>query len=457
MAAWIAGRTQRMLQALMVTMLVMLAVASPRQCLAQSAPTAGATSAPATAASNAHADTYTLSGERLSQAIRLARDENILHFAAIGWSILVLILLLVTGAVARLRHWAAAVTGRRWLQGCLFLPALLLITSLASLPLAAIGHHLARIYRLSVQGWAGWLGDEAKALALSLIVGTLLLSLVLLIIRRAPRRWWLWFWIASIPIELATVVVYPILVDPLFNHFEPLARTHPALVDQLERVVAKSGMQIPPQRMFLMKASEKYTGVNAYVTGLGASKRVVVWDTSIEKLPTNQILFVFGHEQGHYVLGHIWKGLVFYSAVSLVFFWIGALAIRRLIRRYGARWRIPSESDWAAAAVVLLVLGILLFFLEPIGNSFSRWEEHQADIYGQEVIHGIVADPQATASASFQALGEIWLEDPSPSRFIEFWTYSHPSVAHRMYFAAHYDPWRAGERPRYFAAAPAGD
>src|SRR6202012_1695023 len=117
-------------------------------------------------------------------------------------------------------------------------------------------------------------------------------------------------------------------------HLEPLTQSNPALVDQLERVVARSGMEIPPQRMFLMKASEKYTGLNAYVTGLGASKRVVVWDTTIQKLPTDQILFVFGHEQGHYVLNHIWKGLIFYSAIFLVFFWISYHAVHWLIGRY---------------------------------------------------------------------------------------------------------------------------
>lgn len=432
-------------------------------CFAVGAPTAraqadtpaAAQASPGSTAQPAHADTYSLSGDKLAKAIRLSHDRNILHFVSAGWSILFLILFLLSRGVARLRDWAASVTERPWLQGFLFLPPFFLIISLADLPFAAIEQHLSRAYGLSVQGWASWLGDQAKGLLLTLIVGTLVLSLVFLIIRRSERRWWFWFWIVSIPLEVLTIVVVPIVIDPMFNHFEPLAQSNPALVDQLERVVAQSGMQIPPSRMFLMKASEKSTGLNAYVTGLGASKRVVVWDTTIQKLPTDEILFVFGHEQGHYVLNHIWKGLAFYSAIFFVFFWISFHAIHWLIRRYGASWRTTSQSDWAAAAVLMLVLGVLMFFLDPIGNSFSRAQEHQADVYGQEVVHGIVPDPQGTASAAFQSLGEVWLEDPHPSHFIEFWTYSHPSVAHRMNFAAHYDPWTTGSHPRYFASAQA--
>jgi Zn-dependent protease with chaperone function len=92
---------------------------------------------------------------------------------------------------------------------------------------------------------------------------------------------------------------------------------------------------------------------------------------------------------------------------------------------------------------------VLNFLAEPIGNAFSRWEEHQADVYGQEVIHGLVPDAQATMVRSFQRLGEMWLDVPHPNPFVVWWTYSHPTTAQREAFAAGYDPWRPGQRPRY--------
>jgi Zn-dependent protease with chaperone function len=98
----------------------------------------------------------------------------------------------------------------------------------------------------------------------------------------------------------------------------------------------------------------------------------------------------------------------------------------------------------------LLVFTCISFLFSPIANAFSRWEEHQADVFGQEAIHGLVPDPQVTAQKAFLSLGENSLEAPNPNPFVEFWLYSHPSVSRRADFAAHYDPWLSGHHPRYF-------
>jgi Zn-dependent protease with chaperone function len=100
--------------------------------------------------------------------------------------------------------------------------------------------------------------------------------------------------------------------------------------------------------------------------------------------------------------------------------------------------------------VLLFAISAASFVLQPIGNAFSRYFEHQADVYGQEAIHGIVPDPQKTAVSAFNSLGEAWLEDPTPSPLIEFWTYNHPSVQNRANFALHYNPWANGGHGRFF-------
>jgi STE24 endopeptidase len=216
-------------------------------------------------------------------------------------------------------------------------------------------------------------------------------------------------------------------------------------------VVEKTGVSIPPARMFLMKASEKYTSSNAYVTGFGSSRRVVVWDTTLKSSPQDEVLLVFGHELGHYVLHHIERGLVAGAVVTLFFLWMGAHFVRWLIWRYGPGWHIASLEDWAATGVLLLALSILSFVAEPIANSISRMLEHQADVFGLEVVHGIVADPQKVDAESFQRLGEQALEYPYPSALVVLWTYTHPPIAAREAFAASYDPWRPGGQPRYFS------
>ena len=208
---------------------------------------------------------------------------------------------------------------------------------------------LAVVYGQSVQGWGSWAWDAAKSFLLVFVFGGLLVMLLFWVIRKSPARWWFWFWIPAMLFVLLSVFVAPVIIDPLFNKFEPLAKTNPALVDRLEQVVARGGIQIPPERMFLMKASEKVTTLNAYVTGYGASKRVVVWDNSIAKATPDEISFIFGHEMGHYVLNHIPATLRLLGVLLLVEFYLGYRGIQWLIARYGAALAHPIAERLGCA------------------------------------------------------------------------------------------------------------
>lgn len=437
-------------------LLLLLSVLQPAKAPGQSLqnlpqiadPAASPTAGPQS--SSARAAYYSLPPDKLARAVAFSRKRTMLGFAQTAWGTLTLVLLLSFGVVARLRDWTVGATRRRWLQGFLFIPLLLLAVDALSLPLDLYGQHLELGYGQSVQSWAGWWQDWAKGEFLGMVVASLLALLLLWLIRKSPRRWWTWAWLASLPIMVLLVFIAPVAIEPLFNTFEPLSKSDPALVARLEQVVHRGGIAIPPDRMFLMKASEKVTGVNAYVTGFGASKRVVVWDTTIARATPDEISFIFAHEMGHYVLGHIVRGLLFAAALSLVLLWMGYHSVRWLIGRFGARWRIAAVEDWGSLAVLALAFSVFGFLGEPIANGFSRAQEHAADVYGQEAIHGIVAHPSQTAQESFQLLGESYLEDPNPRPFVEIWTYNHPSVASRAAFAANYHPWARGQQPRYF-------
>jgi len=151
---------------------------------------------------------------------------------------------------------------------------------------------------------------------------------------------------------------------------------------------------------------------------------------------------------GHYVLGHVRNTLIFVSALLLVLLFLGYHALHWMLRRWGAGWRIRDVSDWASLPALLLLFAIFSFLTEPLVNTYSRNQEHQADVYGLEVTHGIVPHSRAAAVHSFQVMGEVDLDEPNPNRFIEFWMYTHPSTSERMAFAENYDPWKDG-RPRY--------
>ena len=201
--------------------------------------------------------------------------------------------------------------------------------------------------------------------------------------------------------------------------------------------------------MYLMNASSKLNELNAYVTGIGASERVVVWDTTIAQMNTPQILFVFGHEMGHYVLHHIRDGILFTAGVLFVFLFAAFHVLHRALRRFGGRWGIRAMDDWASLPVFIFAMMIFSFIFTPIDNAFSRHLEHQADQYGLEVIHGIVPDAPQVAAQSFQILGEIDLAEPAPSRAVKIWFYDHPPLDERMLFAQTYDPWSKGESPEF--------
>lgn len=393
---------------------------------------------------------YSLPPDKLKQAIDYSRVRVALDFAESGWGILELVLILALGIAAGFERAALAASRNRWAQGLIFTFLVLLITTLLTLPLDMYGHHKAVAYGQSVQGWASWFGDQGKSFALTLMLGWLFAMLLTWVMRRSPRRWWFWFWIPAMAAVIFGVFVSPMVIDPMFNKFEPLAQTDPLLVSQLEQVARRGGIDIPPSRMYLMHASAKVTELNAYVTGIGPSKRVVVWDTTIQKATPGEILFIFGHEMGHYVLGHIRATIEFVAALLLIEFYLGYLALGWLVRRYGTAWKITSQNNWAALVALVLVFSVLSFLSEPIVNSYSRIHEHEADVYGQEAIHGIVPDPATTAQQAFQLLGETSLSDPTPNPFVEFWTFSHPSVSERAAFAATYNPWLPGKHPRYF-------
>ena len=284
-----------------------------------------------------------------------------------------------------------------------------------------------------------------KGTTSGLAVGTLFIAILYDVIRRSPRRWWFYFWLVAVPILLFIFFIQPLLIDPLFNKFEPLQTTHPELVSSIERVLSHAGLTIPRDRMFLMKASEKTKQVDAYVTGLGASKRVVIWDTIIAAEPGALIMHTLGHELGHYVLGHIWSGFAFFAALVFVVLYLAKRFFDWALAKWGAALDIRSADDWASLPLLIMIVYSLFLLSTPIGNAFSRYQEHEADRYGLEVIHGIVDDPGEVAAEAFEVEGEIDLQDPAPPAFIEFWLYDHPAVNDRILFSRTYNPWAKGK------------
>jgi STE24 endopeptidase len=401
------------------------------------------------AAPKAETKEYQLSPERYAKAIAYSRAGYSVYFASVVWGIVALILLLQSKMITKLRDLAEKQSKNFCLQAVLFVVPLSLLLGVLELPIRAYWHHLSLRYEQSIQGWSSWFWDWTKGELLGAGLGILIAMLLVAMIRWKPRTWWLYFWAAAVPLSAFLVFVSPWVIDPMFHSFRPLGETHPELVQAIGKLTTHAGVPVPADKMFLMEASKKTNQLNAYVTGFGASKRVVVWDTMISNSNRDELLAVVGHELGHYALGHVVKGFV-YGVIGLFFgLYAAYLALQWILKRWGPAWDVRGQGDWAALAVLLLIANVISFLSEPIGNGISRMQEHAADVYSLEVIHGIVPDGAEAAAHSFQVMGEHDLADPNPPALIKVWLYSHPPLGDRVSFAHNYDPWAKGQEPKY--------
>jgi STE24 endopeptidase len=370
------------------------------------------------------------------EMIRHSRINDALYFTDVVYGIAVLVLVLGAGWSSRIRDFAIRSVRWSFVAAMLYFVLLSLLTTVLTFPLDFYGSFVVpHQFDLTNQSFAGWLSDFGKELGVNLIIGAPIAALALLGIRRI-RRWWLVLWLGSIPLILLGVLATPLIIDPLFNDFRPLrdATLRQELLDQA------SHAGIEQSRVYEVDKSKQTKEMNAYVTGIGPSARIVMWDTLLAKLDRDEILAVMGHEMGHYVLKHLWKGIAFGIAISLLGFFVAQRLFEWGIARWGTRWRAGDRGDPAALPWLLVVSSVLAFLLSPVYSGFSRHVEHQADVFGLELTH----KNEAMASA-FVKFAEDSKADPRPPRFIEWWRYSHPSLGRRIDFVLAYKPWEKGE------------
>lgn len=367
---------------------------------------------------------------------RHSRILDTLYFGGTAYSFVVLLFILGSRLSSRIRDASRRVAKRPFLTTVVFFALFSLVETILEFPLTYYGGFaVPHQFALTNQSFASWMGDLGKEFAVNVVIGSLLAALALFAIGKF-RRWWVALWLGSIPVMILTIVIAPVFIDPLFNKFEPLKdqTLKRALLDEASRAGIAGG------RVYQVNKSKQTTTMNAYVTGLGPTNRIVMWDTLLAKLDHDEILAVMGHEMGHYVMGHIWQGLAWGVLVSLVITFLAQQTYERGLVRWGGRWGVESKSDPAALPWLFVIIGLVGFLLSPVMNGISRHMEHQADIFGLELTH--LNDPMATAFVKFAEDSKV---DPTPNAFIEFWRYSHPSLTKRIEFVRNYKPWEHGE------------
>jgi STE24 endopeptidase len=374
--------------------------------------------------------------EPSEKALRYYRSSNVLWAISTIWGLLVPLLLLFTGFSARMRD-AARKVGRNWfftvvIYGVLFT----LVTAILSLPLDYYsGFVRPHAYGLSDQTAAKWWNDAIIGLGIGCVAIALLLWIPYLLLRKSPRRWWLYSGLAALPL-----LITPIAIEPLFNKFGPMKDK--VLESQILALADRAGIE--GGRVYEVNKSVDTKTVNAYVTGLGGTKRIVLWDTILAKLSPPEVLFVMGHEMGHYVLGHTWQLVLLGTALALFGAWVIHRTAGELIARYRARFGFAELADVASLPLMILLFSIVSLVLTPAILAFGRNVEHEADRFGLEIMR----DNHDCATA-FVKLQQENLSVPRPGLLYKLWRSDHPPLGERIDFCNEYRPWEAGAPLKY--------
>ncbi|MDP9430737.1 MAG: M48 family metallopeptidase [Actinomycetota bacterium] len=326
---------------------------------------------------------------------------------------------------ARLVHAVAAPFGGRWpARALLGTVAVVVVGRLVTLPLSTYAEVVRHRFGLSTRGWGLWLRDVTVSTAISAAVTALALASFLWLVRRAPRTWWAWAAAGAAGFVVVGSFLYPVLIEPAFNRFEPLPAGE--LRTRLLDLAEANGT--PVQDVLVSDASRRTTALNAYVSGFGSTRRIVVYDTTLERLPDDAVASIVAHELGHVVHRDVLTGTLVgaLGAATAVALSGWLLSWTPLLRRAGAQ----SPADPAVVPLVLLLLSVGALVSTPVQNLVSRQVETRADLRALEL-----TGDAGSFVAMQQELTATNLSDPDPPGAWQWFFGSHPTTAQRIAFA----------------------
>jgi Zn-dependent protease with chaperone function len=375
--------------------------------------------------------------EPSEKAMARYRSGVVLWLIDTAWGLILPAAILLTGFSARMRNWAVRVSRKRVLTIAIYFAIFSVITYAIDLPRAYYEDFVREhAYGLSNQTFSKWFGDSLKSLVVGTIMGALFLWVPYLLLRKSPRRWWLYTAMAAVPFLVLTLLIAPVWIDPLFNTFGPMKNK--GLEARILQLADRAGIE--DGRVYEVDKSADTNTLNAYVAGVGGTKRIVLWDTIIARLDEPQLLFVMGHEMGHYVLNHIWKALAIFSVLIGVLLYAVHRVAGVVIGRYEGRFGFSELSDVASLPLIMLLFSLAFLVVSPIVLGINRHFEHEADRFGLEITRA-----NRPAALSFVRLQQDNLANPRPHWLVRLFRASHPTLAERIEFANSYRPWETGQ------------
>jgi STE24 endopeptidase len=339
-------------------------------------------------------------------------------------------LLLGTRLSARMRDLAGRVTRFKALHIVAYWIQYVVVIAVLSIPLTVYeGFFREHQYGMSNQNFGGWFGDFLKGLLVAIVLGSIALVPIFALVRRSAGRWHVYASGVLIVFLMFVIVIGPVFIAPLFNKYTLLADAK--VRDPILSLARANG--IPATEVFQMDASRQTKRISANVSGALGTTRVTLNDNLLNRCTLPEIEAVMGHEMGHYVLNHVYKGVLFLAVLMVVLRW----SLDRLLGQFGARWGLTGPGDVAALPLALALISALIFVTTPITNTFTRTMEMEADVFGLNAAR----QPDGFAETALK-LSEYRKMEPTP--FEEFIFYDHPSGATRIRTAMR---WKAENLP----------
>jgi STE24 endopeptidase len=340
---------------------------------------------------------------------------------------------------AWMRDVAERVTRFKALQTALYWVEFIVLVSVVLFPLTMYeGFFREHKYGLSNLSFGQWMRDQVVDLGVTAVLGAILLVVLFSLVRKSGENWWVWGSLVSLIFTAFVVLIAPVFIFPLFNTFTKLE--DPRIKEPILRLARANG--IPATDVYVVDASRQSDRVSANVSGFGGTLRITLNDNLLKRCSLAGIESTMGHEMGHYVLNHVFKGLVLNGIVMVVMFALLNWGLNAGSARWGESWGIRGITDVAVLPLAVLLLATLSFLLTPVNNTITRAMEYEADMYG------INASQQPDGEAEVDLmLGEYRKLDPGPIE--EFIFFDHPSGRTRITAAMR---WKAEHLP----GAPVG-
>ncbi|MEG0260535.1 MAG: M48 family metallopeptidase [Lysinibacillus sp.] len=352
-----------------------------------------------------------------------SKIRNFLFFVVTPFEWLVYLFILLIGLSRLFEKWSSFQTKWTIVKTAAYVFLLSLFTYIVLLPIDYFRYDLSKGYGISTQDFSSWMRDGIIDFWVNFGMTVIIVSVLYWLMKKSTKRWWLFAWILTIPFSIFLMFIQPVVIDPLYNDFYPLKnkKLETKILSLAERA------NIPSEHVYEVNMAEKTNALNAYVTGVGSNSRIVLWDTTLNRLTDDEILFIMAHEMGHYVEKHIYYGMASYLLMTFIGLWLTARLMRWMIRRYGQVLKINKVSDIRSLPLFLLITAMLLFASSPLSNLYSRYQETRADEYAI----ALTGDNEAAVTA-FQKLAKSGLSEVNPPLLVKWFRYSHPTMLERI-------------------------